>query len=151
MVEEPEPVAARILNRVVEGFRGQLSIQTVYGEPVSRDGVTVIPAAALRFGFGGGGGGGGGVQRQTATQGEEPREGYGSGGGGGGGGRLTPAGFIEISDRGARWVPVEPPAQEVVLRVLLLVAALVLARGGMRRIPFAGLFLARRAASPVLP
>lgn len=150
-MNDHEPVAAQILRSVIEGFRGQFTIQTVYGEPVSRDGVTVIPAATVRLAFGGGGGGGGGVQRQQTAQGEEPREGYGSGGGGGGGGRMSPAGFIEISDRGARWVPVEPSPQEVALRVALLVAVLLLARRGIRGLPFAGLFLARRAASPVLP
>jgi hypothetical protein len=64
---------------------------------------------------------------------------------------MSPAGFIEISDRGARWVPVEPSPQEVALRFALLIAVLLLARRGMRGLPFAGLFLARRAASPVLP
>ncbi|HXF51864.1 MAG TPA: spore germination protein GerW family protein [Dehalococcoidia bacterium] len=149
-MNDHEPVAARIINSVVEGFRGQFTAHTVYGEPVSRDGVTVIPAATVRLAFGGGGGGGGGVQR-TAVEGQEPREGYGSGGGGGGTGRISPAGFIEISDRGARWVPVEPSPQEVALRLALLVALLLLARRGMRGVPFARLFLARRAASPVLP
>lgn len=149
-MNEHEPVAARILRSVVEGFRGQFTTQTVYGEPVSRDGVTVIPAATLRFAFGGGGGGCGGLRR-PATEGHEPCEGYGSGGGGGGAGRMSPAGFIEISDRGARWVPVEPSPQEVALRLALLVALLLLARRGMRGVPFARLFLARRVASPVLP
>lgn len=148
-MNEHEPVAARMLASVIEGFRGQFTTRMVYGEPVSRDGVTVIPAATLRFAFGAGGSGGG-VQR-PAMEGQEPRASYGSGGGGGGAGRMSPAGFIEISDRGARWVPVEPSPQEVALRLALLVTLLLLARRGTRGVPFARLFLARRAASPVTP
>lgn len=38
-----------------------MTAKRVYGEPFEKDGVTVIPAAAVRGGGGGGGGDGGGV------------------------------------------------------------------------------------------
>lgn len=60
----------------------------VFGSPVERDGVTVIPVAKVRWGFGGGGGKG--------TNAEDDNEGEGSGGGGGA--MASPAGHIEISN-----------------------------------------------------
>ncbi|MDP9265158.1 MAG: sporulation protein [Chloroflexota bacterium] len=38
-----------------------MTVKRVYGEPFEKDGVTIIPAAAVRGGGGGGGGDGGGV------------------------------------------------------------------------------------------
>lgn len=68
---------------------GHAKVQAVFGEPVERDGVTVIPIARIRWGVGGGGGAG--------------REGTGSGGGGGI--SAEPVGYIEISSAGASFRP----------------------------------------------
>jgi len=43
---------------------------------------------------------------------------------------VQPLGFIEISDAGARWVPLEPPRAEIALRALTTLA--VVAPGGGR-------------------
>ena len=59
----------------------------VFAEPVKSDGVTVIPVAKARWGFGGGSG------RKNEQQGS----------GGGGGVQVSPIGFIEISNRQARF------------------------------------------------
>lgn len=65
----------------------------IYGEPVERDGVTVIPVAKAAYGFGGGGG-----------KGE-----LGAGEGGGGGVMLTPVGYIEIKNGETRFRPTRDP------------------------------------------
>lgn len=62
----------------------------VFGEPYERNGVTVIPAAAVGGGAGGGGGG-------------DPEGGEGSGGGFGLSAR--PAGAIVIADGAVTWRP----------------------------------------------
>jgi uncharacterized spore protein YtfJ len=59
----------------------------VFGAPVEREGLTVIPVARAVYGFGGGGGG---------REGEE-------GEGGGAGVALTPVGFIEMGGGAARF------------------------------------------------
>ncbi len=59
----------------------------VFGNPVERDGVTVIPVAKVSWGFGGGGGG----------------DDDGQGTGGGGGAIASPAGYIEISGGSAEY------------------------------------------------
>jgi hypothetical protein len=91
----------------------------------------------VRFGFGGGGGGGTGTGpargEHAAFEGGNGMamgSGSGGGGGGGGGGSVEPMGFIEITDIGARWVPVEPSRAEMILRALLATA--VIAPGGGR-------------------
>ncbi|MGA7799853.1 MAG: spore germination protein GerW family protein [Gammaproteobacteria bacterium] len=63
-----------------------------YGEPIQRDGVTVVPVAKIRYGFGGGRGG-------TAA-----------GTGGGGGVRASPLGYIEIRDGESTYRPIHDPA-----------------------------------------
>ena len=72
-------------------------MSTVFGDPVEREGITVIPVAKARFGFGGGGGAGG-------REGEE-----GSGGGGGGGALVNPVGYIELHDGAARFKRISSP------------------------------------------
>jgi uncharacterized spore protein YtfJ len=106
------------LESVKNAITDRLTVQTAYGEPVTVDGVTIIPVARIALGFGAGGGVGEAVR---ATDGEDARP---VGGGGGGGGGVQPLGFIEIDATGARWVPLEPSRIEVALRALTLAAVL---------------------------
>jgi uncharacterized spore protein YtfJ len=96
------------------GNRAQAS--TVFGEPVQREGLTVIPVAKARFGFGGGGGSGG-------REGEE-----GSGGGGGGGASITPIGFIEVQDSSADFKRIATPTDLVAIAVAASIAVLTVKR-----------------------
>lgn len=72
------------------------NVKSVYGEPITAQGKTVIPVAKIMYGYGGGGGTGG--VGDTKARGE--------GGGGGGGVRAIPVGVIEISDQQTRFVPI---------------------------------------------
>ena len=64
----------------------------MYGDPIVQGDTVIIPVAELRTGFGYG-------------QGHDPdREEGGSGGGAGV--RLTPRGFIEMTDAGVRYRPI---------------------------------------------
>ncbi|HVR89338.1 MAG TPA: spore germination protein GerW family protein [Candidatus Limnocylindria bacterium] len=64
-----------------------ITVKRVYGEPIEKDGLTIIPAASLS----GGGGGGGG-----------PAD---AGGGAGFGVRARPVGAFVIKDGEVRWEP----------------------------------------------
>ena len=86
---EHSPLVNELLERVGETVGRRAQASAVFGEPLQRERVTVVPVARARFGFGGGGGSG-------SHEGEE-----GSGGGGGGGAVVTPVGYIEIRDEGA--------------------------------------------------
>jgi uncharacterized spore protein YtfJ len=73
------------------------NVKSVYGEPITAQGKTVIPVAKIAYGYGAGGGTGG--VGDTKARGE--------GGGGGGGARAIPVGVIEISsDQQTRFVPI---------------------------------------------
>jgi uncharacterized spore protein YtfJ len=73
----------------------------VFGSPVERDGVTVIPVAKVRWGFGGGSGRG-------IEEGSESGE-IGEGSGGGGGVMASPLGFIELREGAAEFKRIHDP------------------------------------------
>src|SRR5215216_6879412 len=81
-----------LLERIGQTVGDKANVSTVFGDPVEREGVTVIPVAKARFGFGGGGGSG-------AREGQEVSGG--GGGGGGGGAYVSPVGYIEVRAAGA--------------------------------------------------
>src|SRR3990170_1332550 len=87
--ERREPVMADIyetVEKLTKSFQERLTVHTAYGEPITSNGVTVVPVARVRFGFGGGGGGGTGSGPGKPGYAETEIEQSGSGGGGGGGG-----------------------------------------------------------------
>ena len=93
------------LTRLAERLGANAAASAVFGTPVERDGVTVIPVARVRWGFGGGGGG-----RKAKAQ---------DGWGGGGGVQAAPLGFIEVRDGGARYRRVHDPLRLVIAALLL--------------------------------
>src|SRR5438477_1788657 len=76
------PGALAFLDRA----RDAMTVRRVFGDPIERDGITVIPAAKVR------GGGGGGADNA-------------GNGGGGFGVSATPAGAYVIKDGTVRWRP----------------------------------------------
>jgi uncharacterized spore protein YtfJ len=91
------------LDALLQGHRDAVTVRRIYGEPVERDGVTVIPGAAVIGGTGGGGDD--------------------EGNGGGGFGLVgRPVGAWVISDGDVTWRPVVD-----VNRILLVVAIVGLA------------------------
>jgi uncharacterized spore protein YtfJ len=87
--------ALSLLERLGQQLSTSATAQTIYGQPVERDGVTIIPVARAYYGFGGGGGGG-----------TEANEKSGSGAGAGAGVALTPVGYIELREGRSRFRPI---------------------------------------------
>lgn len=106
-------IAARLLEGLAERFGGRASVSAVFGEPVTREGVTVIPVARASFGFGGGTARG---MRRFAS---------GEGGGGGGGCETRPLGFIELRDGHATYHRIRAPWTDVVPLATLLLGTTV--------------------------
>jgi uncharacterized spore protein YtfJ len=115
--QERAQLANELLERIGQTVGQRAQVSTIFGEPVEREGVTVIPVAKARFGFGGGGGSG-------SSSGDE-----GSGGGGGGGVAVSPVGYIEVRDRGAEFKRISTATD-----VLALVAAASLAALAVKRL-----------------
>ena len=88
---------ATLLERLSQQLTSSATAQAVYGTPVERDSITIIPVAQARYGFGGGGGSG------TKTGGAT-----GGGMGTGAGVSLTPVGYIELREGRSRFVPIRP-------------------------------------------
>jgi uncharacterized spore protein YtfJ len=93
------------VDEILKGAQDTLTVTRVYGEPIEADGVTVVPAAAVR----GGGGGGGDADGD---------------GGGGFGVMAKPVGAYVIRGNQVSWVP----AVDVTRVLLIGLAALLVLR-----------------------
>jgi uncharacterized spore protein YtfJ len=85
-----------LLQSLKDGILGQASVKTIYGDPISANGKTIIPVAKVMYGYAAGAGTGG-VGDSSAR---------GEGGGGGGGVRVVPLAVIEVSEHSTRFIPV---------------------------------------------
>ncbi|WP_459963127.1 spore germination protein GerW family protein [Nocardia sp. IFM 10818] len=121
--------AARLLERLTHGLGGRASVEAVFGEPITHDGVTVVPVASVGYGFGGGAGSDSGVEKLAG------------GGGGGGGVGARPLGYIEITGGTTRYRPIHSHWIDLLIPLTAILAAsgvkaavrAALARRGRRR------------------
>lgn len=102
-VEQGSSPAAELIERIASSLGAKASVSAVYGEPIDRDGVTIVPVARVSLGFGVGAGSG----RREDQRGE--------GGGGGGGAAAVPIGYIEIQNGNAGFKRVLNPWIDVAL------------------------------------
>jgi len=107
------------LDRMAERVGGNARAEAVYGSPVERDGVTVIPVAKVRWGFGGGDG-------TSLGEGAAPVAG---GSGGGGGVMVSPIGYIEIAEGQSRFRRILDPTAMAPIALAAAMVALLLLRG----------------------
>src|SRR5258707_3799057 len=94
--------AAEVLERLAEKLGSKASVSAVFGEPVARAGITIIPVVRVGFGFGAGAGSG---RKQAEVA---------QGGGGGGGASAAPVGYIGIQYGNAAFKPTHDPLVDVV-------------------------------------
>jgi uncharacterized spore protein YtfJ len=86
------------LERFAERIGGRAHVTAVFGEPISRGDLTIVPVARVRWAFGGG-----------AGSGNDPKGEQASGSGGGGGVAADPVGYLEIGPDGATFEPIAGP------------------------------------------
>ncbi|WP_439657860.1 spore germination protein GerW family protein [Lentzea sp. HUAS TT2] len=98
------------IDEIMGNTKDSLKARTVYGEPVERDGITVIPAATIAGGAGGGTG-----KDEKGQQGE----------GGGFGINAKPAGAYVIDNGKLRWQPAVDVNKLVAIAGSVAVAALL--------------------------
>jgi uncharacterized spore protein YtfJ len=98
--------AVSLVERIVRQVGLTSTAETVYGEPVHAHGHTVIPVARVYFAYGGGAGPELGGRLVDRAPDGRVAPALTSGGGAGGLGIARPAGYIEMSERGTRFVPV---------------------------------------------
>ena len=104
----------KLLKVTVEELDKLLNARNVLGDPIDRDGATVIPIVSFGFGFGAGGGTGG----------------TGGGTGSAAGGGIKPVGAIILDDGGARVEPIRGEVATLAEALGSIVAKVMKARGG---------------------
>jgi uncharacterized spore protein YtfJ len=101
--------------------REAIASQRVFGDPIERDGVMIIPVASVQGGGGGGGGGG------------EGPDGGGSGSGGGFGMHARPVGVYVVKNGQVHWEPALDLGRVIAGAQALAAVALLLFRTSRRR------------------
>lgn len=90
-------IAGNLAKTTLEEIEKVLTTKTVVGEPMTVEGITLIPLISVGFGFGAGGGSG---------RGEAKQKGEGAGAGTGGGAWVRPVAVVVIDKEGVRIEPV---------------------------------------------
>ena len=129
VMREAEQAANGRASSFLEGLAERVGFHAragaIFGDPVEKGGVTVIPVAKVRYGFGGGSG------SDTTDEGDGSK--HDEGFGGGGGVMASPLGFIEISDGSAEFKRIHDPMSSVPVILASAFAAWVVLRG-LRRL-----------------
>ena len=127
-------------NKLVSSLGGTATASAVFGDPVEKGGVTIVPVARVRYGVGGGFGRGPGKKKRDEEAADQV--GYGQGGGV----QATPVGYIEIAGGEAEYKrivdPVRPlavlmlfPFVGVICFGLMAVISLQTARSAKKQLP----------------
>jgi uncharacterized spore protein YtfJ len=97
----------------VERARDTMTVKRVFGDPIERDGTTVIPAASVFGGIGTGSG--------IEADGKE-------GAGGGMGVRARPLGAVVIRDGEVSWEPADDPTRRALATAAVAIIGILAAR-----------------------
>jgi uncharacterized spore protein YtfJ len=102
------------LHEIMNQARDTIAVKRVFGDPIERDGATVIPVARM---MGGSGFGSGQAEGAGAAEGEEGAGTSGSAGGVGGGFGVVagPAGVYVIKGGQVSWQPAVEPGRIVLI------------------------------------
>lgn len=103
----------------MERLQASASVKTIYGDPVTAEGKTIIPVARVRYGFGAGLGPG--RIREAEAEGEV-------GAGGAGCVAATPIGVVEITKEDTKFIPVRDETRLVGALLVGLFLGLLFAR-----------------------
>ena len=101
-----------MLQDTISKIREMVDVNNVIGEPITVDGVTIIPVSKVSVGFGGGGS----DFSKAPASGELP-----FGGGVGGGVKVNPLCFLIVKDGNVRMMPVAAPASTTADRIVEMV------------------------------
>ena len=101
-----------MLQDTISKIREMVDVNNVIGEPITVDGVTIIPVSKVSVGFGGGGS----DFSKAPASGELP-----FGGGVGGGVKVNPICFLIVKDGNVRMMPVAAPASTTADRIVEMV------------------------------
>ena len=116
-MEKNHPISD-LMSTTMQKIREMVDANTIIGEPIQAEGLTLIPVSKLSFGFASGG-------SDFATKNQKPEADNAFGGGGGAGVNIVPVAFLIVRGDSVKLLPVAPPATTTVDRVVEMVPDLV--------------------------
>jgi uncharacterized spore protein YtfJ len=112
---------------VLAQARDSINVKRVFGEPIERNGLTVIPVANVM------GGGGAGSGMQGEGQDASAPSGTGAGAGAGFGVRATPAGVYVVRGDTVKWEPAVDMGRVILVGQIVAIVALLVLRSILKR------------------
>lgn len=112
-MEKQHPIGD-LMTTTMQKIREIADVNTIIGQPIHAEGVTIIPVSKLSVGFASGG-------SDFASKNQKPEADNSFGGGGGAAMNLSPVAFLLVKGDTVKLLPVAPPAATTVDRVVELV------------------------------
>jgi uncharacterized spore protein YtfJ len=119
------------LRELVGGITDSSSVRRVFGVPIERDGILIIPVASIRGAFGGGEAASAAGEASAAGGAAAPAA-LPASWGGGGAWSATPAGTYVLKNGEVSWVPAVDANRSVLLGHLTGIVALLVLRSIVR-------------------
>ncbi len=108
-----------LMDTTLQKIREMVDVNTIIGQPINTpDGITVIPISKVSFGFGTGG-------SDIHSKHQQPSQENGFGGGSGAGINISPVAFLIIKGESVKVLPISPPANTTVDRLVEMVPEVI--------------------------
>ena len=102
MAENKQHPLEHIMSTTMQNIRDMVDVNTIVGQPIQVDNVTILPISKVSFGFASGG-------SDFASKHQKADADNAFGGGGGAGVDISPIGFLIVKEDSVRLLPVVPP------------------------------------------
>ena len=109
-MEKNHPIGD-LMATTMQKIREMADANTIIGQPIQAEEVTIIPVSKISMGFASGG-------SDFATKAQKPEADNAFGGGSGASAKLEPVAFLVIRDGNVKLLPVAPPPATTVDRVI---------------------------------
>ncbi len=117
MEEKKHPIS-ELMGTTMAKIREMVDVNTIIGQPIQAQDMTLIPVSRLSFGFASGG-------SDFASKHQKPDGDNSFGGGSGAGVNIAPVAFLIVKGDTVKLLPVNPPAGTTVDRVVEMLPELV--------------------------
>lgn len=115
--EKKHPIGD-LLSTTMQKLRDMTEVNTIVGDPIHAEGVTLIPVSRVSMGFASGG-------SDFSTKNQKADAGNSFGGGSGAGINIIPVAFLVVKGDTVKLLPVTPPAGTTVDRMVEVVPEVV--------------------------
>lgn len=118
MSENKQHPIGSLMDTTMQKIREMVDVNTIIGQPIKAEDVTIIPVSKVSFGFAGGG-------SDFAGKNQKPESDNCFGGGTGAGVNIAPIAFLIVKGDTVKLLPVAPPPGNTVDRVVEMVPDVV--------------------------